>query len=134
MKTYPYTENDENSVVDITKVFIESFENLGGRCDVNTDGVNILNARPTNFNLFNQVYNQENNIFKYYILDEKFDVNEYSNQIAWSLTKTPNDDVDAWTNISLASLFGIPLQAPLSSVIFVTCAFSNLVFNAWNSV
>lgn len=107
LKTYPFTEEDENSVVDITKVFIESFDNLEGRSDVNTDGNNLLNARPTNFNIFNQVYNQEDNIFKYYILDEKFDTSELSNQIVWSLAKSPNDDIDLWSNVTLASVLNL---------------------------
>ena len=67
----------------------------------------MLNARPTNFNIFNDVYNQEDNIFTYYILDEKFNVNKFENQIAWSLTKTPNDDVDSWTNTTLSSILNL---------------------------
>lgn len=107
LKTYPFTEEDENGVVDITKIYIESFTNLAGRSDINTDGSNMLNARPTNFNIFNDVYNQEDNIFTYYILDEKFNVNKFENQITWSLTKTPNDDVDSWTNATLSSVLNL---------------------------
>ena len=107
LKTYPFSEEDENSVVDITKIYIESFTNLAGRSDINTEGSNMLNARPTNFNIFNDVYNQEDNIFTYYILDEKFNVNKFENQITWSLTKTPNDDVDSWTNATLSSTINL---------------------------
>ena len=107
LKTYPFTEEDTNSVVDITRVFIEGFINFAGRSDVNTDSNNMLNARPTNFNIFNDVYNQEDNIFTYYILDEKFNVNKFENQIVWSLTKTPNDYVDSWTNATLSSVLNL---------------------------
>lgn len=107
LKTYPFTEEDENSVVDITRVRLESFEVLEGRSDINQGGNNILNARPANFNIFNSVYNQSDNIFKYYILDEKYDIVKFSNQITWSLSKTPNEDIDVWTGITLASVLNL---------------------------
>lgn len=107
LKSYPFTEEDENAVIDISSVFIESHINLDGRCDVNKESMNILNARPTNYNLFNEVYNQSNNINKYNHLDEKYDNDKFGSQIAWSLTKKPTEDIDTWTNISLANILNV---------------------------
>lgn len=103
LKTVPYAEGDENSVVDITSFMVETRRNIDGRCDINRDTEHILNVRETNFNLFNDAYNQSNNLFKYNILDEKFSLNKFSNQIAWSLTKQPSENIDTWSNVTLQS-------------------------------
>ena len=89
LNTYPSTEEDLNSVVDIVSFMVETHINLEGRYDKNRNGLNILNARPDNFNKINPVYSQTNNYFTYNILDEKFNQNKYFNQIAFSLQKTP---------------------------------------------
>ena len=101
--SYPSTEEDLNSVVDITSFMVETHKNISGRFDKFIGDFNILNARKTNFNQFNPVYNQMNNLFTYKILDSKFDETKYTNQFAFSLTKTPMSDVDVWTKISLAN-------------------------------
>lgn len=103
LKTYPYTEEHINKLIDITSFMVESHINLDGRCDVNRGTENLLNVRPTNFNLINSAYTQSDNLFKYNILDKKFDLNKFNNQITWSLTKSPTEDIDVWTNISLLS-------------------------------
>lgn len=108
LKTYPFTEEDENSVVDITSFMVESHINLDGRCDINRGGTEITSYRPEkNFNLMNDVYSQENNLFEYTTLDEKFDLSTFKNQITWSLTKTPTDDIDTWTRITLLNLLNL---------------------------
>lgn len=103
LKTYPFTEESENKVVDITSFMVESHINLDGRCDVNRGNNNLLNARPTNFGLINPSYTQADNVFKYNVLDDKFDLSRFSNQVTWSLTKKPTEDVDSWTGITLNS-------------------------------
>lgn len=104
LKTYPTTEQDKNSIVDILSFMVETRVNLEGRCDKNRGDKNILNARPTNFNIFNDVYSQKNNIFSYAILDEKYNNTLYKNQITWTLPKNLTDEIDNWTNISLAGI------------------------------
>ena len=106
LKTYPWTEEDENSVVDVTSFMVETHINLDGRSDINRKG-NILNIRPTNFNLRNPVYDQTNNIFVYNILDERFDEDSFKNQIVWSLTKTPTSIIDTWTKLNLANTLNL---------------------------
>lgn len=107
LNTIPSTEEDMNSVVDIVSFMVETHVNLEGRYDKNKDSLNILNARPDNFNKINPVYSQTNNYFTYNILDEKFNQNKYFNQVAFSLQKTPTSEIDTWCNISLASAFNL---------------------------
>lgn len=108
LKSYPFTEEDENSVVDITSFMVESHINLDGRCDVNRSGTEITSYRPDkNFNLMNDIYSQENSIFEYSILDEKYNLDTFKNQITWSLAKNPTDDIDTWTHITMLNLLNL---------------------------
>lgn len=104
LRTYPTTEEDENSVVDIVSFMVETHINLDGRCDINKGYTNQLNARPTNFGLMNDVYSQQNNIFKYNILDERFDHKSFPNQFAWSLNKQGVSEIDTWTSATLSNI------------------------------
>ena len=103
LKTYPYTEEDVNSVVDVTSFMVESHTNLDGRCDVNRKSLKLTLIRPTNYNLFNTAYNQTDNIFNYKSLDSKFDLDRFSNMVAWSNAKLDTNDIDDWTNINMLS-------------------------------
>lgn len=107
MKTFPTTEEDKNSIVDILSFMVESHQNLDGRCDINRGVTNLVNARPTNFNLFNDAYNQTDNLFQYKILDTKFEDNTQENQVVWSLTKNILDDIDKWTQISTVNYLNL---------------------------
>ena len=107
MKTFPTTEEDKNSIVDILSFMVETHQNLDGRCDVNRGVTNLINARPNNFNLFNDVYNQTDNLFQYKILDTKFEDNTQENQVVWSLTKNILDDVDKWTQINTVNYLNL---------------------------
>lgn len=100
LKTYPITEEDTNQVVDITSFMVETHKNLDARCDVNRATFSLM-ARPTNFNLFNTVYNQPNNIFEYATDWSELNSFNLPNEISWSLTKNLFGDVDTWTNITL---------------------------------
>ena len=120
LNTYPTTEQDMNSVVDIVSTMIETHINLEGRYDKNKESLNILNARPTNFNLINPIYSQSNNYFTYNILEEKFNQTKYRNQVAFSLQKTLTSEIDTWCNISLASSFNLNgLHGKLNKLITV---------------
>lgn len=103
LKTYPSSEEDSNSVVDITSFMVETHTMLDSRCDINRRNTKVTLARPTNYNLFNPVYNQTDNIFSYSILDDKYDLDKFGNQVVWSNAKIDTDDVDSWTNINMLS-------------------------------
>ena len=104
LKTYPFTQEDENSVVEIGSFMCETRVNIDGRYDRNRGQISNLNMSPNNFNLINEVYSQKNNFFNYRIYDNEYYKNsKFANQITWSLEKTAASDTDPWTNITLAN-------------------------------
>lgn len=106
VKTIPFSTPGVNNVIDITSVMLESHICLDGRWDKNRVDTDLININTNNYNLFNDVYSQSNNLFTYNILDDKYDLDIFKNQVIWSKQKTPTEDVDTWTNISqLNSLY-----------------------------
>lgn len=104
LKTYSFTTEDENSVVEIASFMCESRVNLDGRYDRNRGQISNLNMSPQNFNLINSIYSQRDNFFNYRILDKKYYRNvKYPTQILWSMEKSYLDDIDIWPNITLAN-------------------------------
>ena len=104
LKTYPFTKEDPNQVVEIGSFMLETRVNIDGRYDRNRGQANNLNMSPENFNLLNPVYSQTDNFFSYKIQDRDYYTDTYyPNQIAWSKTRTSGSDVDAWTNVTLGS-------------------------------
>lgn len=97
LKTYPFTQEDQNKVVEILSFMVESQINLDGRTDRNRGAANNNYMSPTNFNLFNEVYNQDNNYFIYRFV--KNETNKLNNTIAWSTVKNNTADIDDWTRI-----------------------------------
>lgn len=105
LKTYPYTREDLNQIVEIGSFMLETYVNIDGRYDRNRGHGNNINMSPENFNLMNLVYSQTNNFFSYRIQDDSYyENNRYPNQITWSKTKSSNAETDLWTNITLASI------------------------------
>lgn len=108
LKTYPYTFEDRNQVVEIGSFMLETRVNLDGRYDRNRGRESNLNVSPQNFNLINPVYSQLDNFFNYRILPEDYYSNtEFANQITWTTTKESGAEIDAWTNITLASVLDL---------------------------
>lgn len=115
LKTYPTTENDTNSIVEVLSFMCESRINLEGRYDKNKGNTSNLHIRPSNFNLINSVYSQEDNLFSYRIINEdrKLATN-VPNGIVWSLPKVTGDLADTWTSLSTTNL--IELDPKLGKV------------------
>jgi hypothetical protein len=87
---------------------VETHINIDGRTDRNRGQESNLQMSPTNFNLINDIYSQRDNFFTYRILDEDLQARtNFPNQITWSLTKTAGATVDAWMNITLASVLDL---------------------------
>ena len=104
LKTYAFTSEDENSVVEIASFMCETRTNIDGRYDRNRGQISNLNMSPTNFNLLNPIYSQRDNFFNYRILEKQYYRNiKYPTQIIWSQEKTYLEDVDTWANITLAN-------------------------------
>ena len=108
LKTYPFTNEDTNSIVDILSFMVETRVNIDGRYDRNRGQNSNLQMSPINFNLLNHVYSQNNNFFSYRTLDKTlFNVDTYKNYITWTKKKTPGEEVDTWTNITLANVLDL---------------------------
>lgn len=105
--SYPSTEEDINSVVDVTSIMVETHYNIEGRYDKNKNIENTLNARRSNFNKINNAYSQNNNFFTYNILDSKFNQTSYESQVVFSMPKEPSSDIDPWTSISLVNAINL---------------------------
>lgn len=104
LKTYPFTLEDENSIVEIGSFMCETRVNIDGRYDRNRGNTSNLVITPANFNLLNEIYSQSNNFFNYRLLDDDYyKLDNYRNTITWSKEKWAAADVDLWTNITMAN-------------------------------
>lgn len=105
LKTYPRSTEDINQIVDIFSFMCETRINLDGRCDINralTDNTTVNNA---NFNIINKAYTQSDNFFIGKVIDPDIAViDSFPNQITWTKTKISGEDVDTWTNVTLANI------------------------------
>ncbi|MCF0113974.1 MAG: hypothetical protein HUJ56_01370 [Erysipelotrichaceae bacterium] len=125
LKTYPYTQEDPNSIVEILSFMCETRINIDGRYDRNRGLKSNLYVIPQNFNLLNKVYSQRNNFFNYRILNKDlFKSERYPNWITWSKTKTPGTETDTWTNVTLAN--ALDLDGDKGEVIAIKRFMNNI--------
>ena len=104
LRTYEYTSEDTNSIVDILSFMCETRINLDGRYDRNRGNINNLTITPQNFNLLNPVYCQRDNYFNYHTLDyNKFSNDYFPNTIVWSKEKKNSEEIDTWSNLNMLS-------------------------------
>lgn len=103
LKTYPFTKDDINQMVEILSFPCETHVNIDGRYDRNRGLLDNTTVNPANFNLMNLVYSQRNNFFTYKKTDEEGTPRVYPNYITFTKTKTSGAEVDLWTNITLAN-------------------------------
>ena len=105
LKTYPYAEDSTNSIIEVGSFMCESRVNGDGRYDNKRGQLqDLLYFRPTNFNLMNSIYSQKDNFFNYRSLPQRFyDLNTFPNQVTWTLVKQPAQEIDFWTNLSMAA-------------------------------
>lgn len=101
LKTYATTPQDYNQIVDVTSIPLESKINLLARTDRNKQTCNI-NITPNNFDIYNDVYDQQDNVFIYF--SESQTAQQYNNQVILSLTKNNGEEIDNWTTITQASV------------------------------
>lgn len=108
LKTFAFTHDDENSIIDIMSFMCESRVNTDGRYDRNRGKTSNLVMSPVNFNLYNTVYSQKNNFFNYRILDRSYYENSsFPNQITWTKEKQAGGETDPWTNLTLAPTYDV---------------------------
>ena len=71
IKTYPFSQDNLNRVVDIVSFCCETRLNLDGRYDKNRGNKSNIVVTPATFNLYNKVYSQRNNLFNPVYVDRK---------------------------------------------------------------
>lgn len=108
LKTYPYTDEDPNQIVEILSFMCETRMNIDGRYDSNRGLYSNLYMNNVNFNLFNPAYTQQDSFFNYYFLDpERNDTDTYPNDFIWTKTKTMGEEIDTWSNINSVSSYSL---------------------------
>lgn len=108
LKTYSFTQEDPNSIVEIGSFLVESRVNIDGRYDKNRGKSSNLNINNTNFNLINKVYSQVDSFFSYRILDQDYyNLSNYPNTVTWTTMKGSGESVDPWTRITMASTLNV---------------------------
>jgi hypothetical protein len=115
LKTQPYTQEDQNSIVEIVSFPVETYINIDGRYDENRGKESNLVINKNNFNQLNQVYSQTNNYFNYNSYGDEKLTKYFPNQFTWSLEKIAGEEIDSWTNITLLNTYDLdgdkgPLQ------------------------
>ena len=106
LRTYPFTEEDMNKVVDIVSFMTETHTNIDGRYDKNRGLSNNNLCRPTNFNLINYAYSQRDNFFSYHSLNrKKVHLDTFNYSFTWTRPKMAGSLRDEWTRITLASTY-----------------------------
>lgn len=106
LKTYAWSSEDPNQVIDILCFSAESHINGAGRYDRNRGQHSNLNMSPINYNLINTVYSQLDNFFSYKIQpDTNYEMNTFPTEIIWSTEKSAGADIDNWTSITISSTY-----------------------------
>lgn len=104
LKTYPFTEEDENQIVEIGSFMCETRYNIDGRHDRNRGQYDNTTMRPANFNLMNEVYSQKDSYFSYRVFDKDYyKQDNFVNQVIYSLGKTASEEVDTWAKVTSAT-------------------------------
>lgn len=140
IKTYPATLDEQNGITDIVSFMCETRVNIDGRYDRNRGNTNNFTVTPINFNLINDVYSQPNNFFNYKVLDaDRFNNSKFPNSITWTKEKHPGEDIDTWTNITMANTLDLDGdKGEVTSLntfnneifAFQQRGFSNILFNS----
>ena len=108
LKTYPYSYDDKNQVIDVLSFMVESKINLDGRYDKYVETEDVTSIDDSFFNKMNDVYNQKDNFFTYHIQESWIkENNDFPNQFTWSQTKHPGSEIDIWTSVNLASTYQV---------------------------
>lgn len=100
LKTYPWSSESQNQIVEILSFICETRINIEGRYD-NRRGMsdNTLND-ATNFNKINMAYSSPDNFYTPQFIDlDITSVYRYPNQLIWTLTKSYGSKIDTWSHI-----------------------------------
>ena len=106
LKTYAYTDQDPNQIVDIASFMVETKINIDGRWDRNRGSISNNNMHSENFNMINKAYTQKD-ILTSNVVDSTSPVRRYPNSITWTLTKVFGEDIDSWTKLTNTSMLNL---------------------------
>lgn len=107
LKTEPYSEGKENNIIELLSFMVETHQNIDGRYDLRRGLMDNLTTSSSNINLVNPVYSQPDNFITGNILDSSEAITKFPSEITWTKTKTMTEDIDTWTNITLASVLDL---------------------------
>lgn len=105
LKTYAYTPEDTNQIIEILSFMCETHVNIDGRYDRNRGQQDNTDMSPKNFNILNPVYSQQDTLFGSRILDtEDLEALNYPTSVYFTKTKNAGAIVDEYTNVNLGSI------------------------------
>lgn len=107
VKTLAAGSEDENQVIDVASVMLETHINIDGRTDLDRGSTKLASIDWSSFGKLNSVYSQSNNFFSGIDFDESLNLDSYPSSIAWSLTKNAGAEIDEWTHIILSSTLAL---------------------------
>lgn len=139
LKTTPYAENKENSIIEIFSGMVESRINLNGKTDKNmfTSDYTLINTKT--FNSINELYTRQDSFNTFAVIDSSSTGSLYPTQFTWTKTKTLGEQIDTWTNLTLASIESLdgdkgPLRAirrfQNSLIAFQDKGIAEILFNS----
>lgn len=127
LKTYSYSEDDKQSCIEVASFLIESTKNPGGRYDNYSNLGDSSIIKENEFNKFNSVYDQQNNLFSYNIL---LDNNVYyPNNIIWTNVKYAGELTDSFTKVTFNG--GVDVQGNYGNIQKLIC-FNNTLYSLQN--
>lgn len=106
LKTYQFTNEDENTVTEILTFKCPTRINLMGRYSETVSPPPVPLLKAEEFNKVNEVYSNQNNFFVYRrVKEQNVFLDEVQNAITWNLPNVPNSDVDDNTATPLVNVF-----------------------------
>lgn len=104
LKTIPYSKGKDNSIIEIFSGMIESRINLNGKTDKNMSTSDYTLINTETFNSINKAYTRQDSFNTSVVLDSSDTITSYPTQFTWTKEKTPGEDIDTWTNITLSEI------------------------------
>ena len=104
LKTLPYSKGKDNSIIEIFSGMIESRINLNGKTDKNMSTSDYTLINTETFNSINKAYTRQDSFNTSVVLDSSDTITSYPTQFTWTKDKTPGEDIDTWTNITLSEI------------------------------
>lgn len=139
LKTIPYAEDKENNIIEIFSGMVESRINLNGKTDRNMFTTDYTLINTETFNSINELYTRQDSFITSAVMDSSNTNTLYPTQFTWTKTKTLGEQVDVWTNLTLASVESLdgdkgPLRAirrfQNSLIAFQDKGIAEILFNS----